>query len=175
MDFSWGDIVKTNIEQKDIDTIIKKYVDKQYPKRVKNYHDSLQKQKNEMIKSVEDITFINNNLMWQDARVNIELKLNRLELKIYCRKLDFANRKDWRVPLYSEMLSLTDYKNFKPASIDKIQYIKQSKYWTSSSSVLEQNKNWFVDFKYGTTGVTSDLERYNIRCVRDLSLIAGKY
>jgi len=175
VDFSWGDIVKTNIDQKDVDSIIKKYVDETYPNRVKNYHDSLQKQKIDMIKSIENITFTNDNLMWQDTNVNMELKLNRLELKVYCRKLNFANRKDWRVPLFSEMIVLVDYTKTNPASIDKIKYINPTKYWTSSSSALEKKKNWFVDFKYGTSGIDSDLVRYNIRCVRDISTQEGEY
>jgi len=167
--------VKTNIDQKDVDRIIKSYVDEKYPNRVKNYHDSLQKQKHDLIKNLENITFIDNNLMWQDTNVNTELKLNRLELKVYCRKLNFANRKDWRVPLFSEMISLVDYIKTNPASIDKIKYINPTKYWTSSSSSLEKNKKWFVDFEYGTTGIDSDLVRYNIRCVRDVSTREGEY
>lgn len=167
--------MKTNIDQKDVDRIIKSYVDEKYPNRVKNYHDSLQKQKHDLIKNLENITFIDNNLMWQDTNVNTELKLNRLELKVYCRKLNFANRKDWRVPLFSEMISLVDYIKTNPASIDKIKYINPTKYWTSSSSSLEKNKKWFVDFEYGTTGIDSDLVRYNIRCVRDVSTREGEY
>jgi len=128
-----------------------------------------------MIKKLEDITFIDNNLMWQDTNINTELKLNRLELKVYCRKLNFANRKDWRVPLFSEMLSLVDYTKINPASIDKIKYINPTKYWTSSSSSLEKSKKWFIDFEYGTTGIDSDLVRYNIRCVRDISTLEGTY
>jgi len=128
-----------------------------------------------MIKNLEDITFIDNNLMWQDTNINTELKLNRLELKVYCRKLNFANRKDWRVPLFSEMLSLVDYTKTNPASIDKIKYINPTKYWTSSSSSLEKSKKWFIDFEYGTTGIDSDLVRYNIRCVRDISTLEGTY
>ena len=128
-----------------------------------------------MITNVEDITFIDNNLMWQDTKINTELKLNRLELKVYCRKLNFANRKDWRVPLFSELISLVDYSQTNPASINKIQYINPTKYWTSSSSALEKNKKWFVDFEYGTTGIDSDLVRYNIRCVRDVSMKEETY
>ncbi len=166
---------KTNIDQKDVDNIIQNYVDEKYPNRVKDYHNALKKQKKVMIQSVEDITFIDNNLMWQDTNINTELKLNRLELKVYCRKLHFANRKDWRVPLFSEMISLVNYTKTDPASIDKIEYIKPTKYWTATSSVLEKKKKWFVDFKYGTSGVDSDLIRHNIRCVRNVSMKEGEY
>jgi len=128
-----------------------------------------------MISSVNNITFIKDHLMWQDTKVNIERKLNRLELKIYCKKLVLANREDWRVPTYKEMISLIDYTKNTPASIDKIKYIIPSKYWTSSVSALEKEKNWYIDFDYGTSGIDSDLVRHQIRCVRNISKLEGQY
>jgi hypothetical protein len=175
VEFSWGKIAKTDIDKQKVDNIIKEYVDQKYPTIVNEYHVSLQKQKSDMIENVNNITFINNNLMWQDTKVNVELQLNRLELKVYCRKLDFANRKDWRVPSVEDMISLIDYNKTTPASIDKIEHIIPLQYWTSSSSVLEKSKNWFIDFEYGTSGIDSDLVRYNIRCVRTVSENEGEY
>ena len=175
MEFSWGDIAKTDIDQKDIDSIIKKYVDETYPNKVNEYNLLLKEKKEKMISEVNEITFIDNNLMWQDTEVNKSLKLNRLELKVYCRKLNFAQRKDWRVPQFFEMISLVNYSEINPASINKIKYINSSKYWTATPSKHEKKKNWFVDFEDGTTGVDSDLVRYNIRCVRDISTIKGRY
>lgn len=128
-----------------------------------------------MINSVKDITFINNNLMWQDTKANISKKLNRLELKFYCKKLDLAKRDDWRVPTFEEMISLIDYTKNTPANIEKIKNVIPSKYWTSSPSVLEKGKNWFIDFDYGKSGIDSDLKRYHIRCVRDVSSLEGEY
>jgi len=174
-EFSWGEILKTDIDKKEVDSIIKDYVDTTYPNRVEKYQASLEKKTRDKIKSVEKITFIHENLMWQDSNVNVELKLNRLEFKVYCRKLDFANKKDWRVPTYKEMIKLLDYSKVTPASIDKVKYITPSPYWTSSVSVLEKRKNWFIDFAYGTSGIDSDLVRYNIRCVREVSFIKGEY
>ena len=175
VDFTWGDTVKTDITKKEVDKIIQNYVNTKYPQKVKKYHFLLNEQKEKSIQEVNKITFIHDNLMWQDSNINNEMKLNRLELKVYCRKLDFANRKDWRVPLFSELITLIDYQKTMPASIDKINFIDSSKYWTSSVSKLEKNKNWFVDFTDGTTGVDSDLTRHNIRCVRTVSTVEGKY
>jgi len=174
-EFSWGEVVKTDLDKNEIDKIIKKYVDEVYPNKIKNYNNSLQKEKSEMILDIKNITFIEKNLMWQDTKVNEDLKLNRLELKVYCRKLNFAKRRDWRVPTYLEMISLIDFTKNMPASIQKVKYIKNSKYWTSSVSVLEKKKNWFVDFMDGTSGVDSDLVRHNIRCVREVSSLQGEY
>jgi hypothetical protein len=113
--------------------------------------------------------------MWQDQKANTELKLNKLEFKVYCRNLVLANRKDWRVPTYEELISLVDYERANPASLEKLKYIKATKYWSSNSSVLEKDKNWFVDFKYGTSDIDSDLEKFNIRCVRNISSKKGTY
>lgn len=119
--------------------------------------------------------FIQDNLMWQDQSLNSEKKLNRLELKLYCKRLDLANRKDWRVPKYDELLSLVDYDVTNPSAIQKIKHIKPVKYWTSTASVKQKNSNWFVDFKYGTSDISPDTVRYNIRCVRDMAKEEGTY
>jgi len=113
--------------------------------------------------------------MWQDNTDVINLKLNRLEFKFYCKDLNLANREDWRVPTYKEMISLIDYTQSDPASIDRIEKIVASQYWTSTKSVLKKNQNWFVDFKYGTTDIDSDLQRHHIRCVRKISTKEGDY
>jgi len=175
VEFTWGDAAKTNIDQKDIDIIIKQYVDTAYPHKSEEYQIALKEQQEDKLKKIQNITFINENLMWQDTSVNKELKLNGLELKVYCRKLNFAKRKDWRVPTFTEMISLVDYSISMPASLDKIKYINSSRYWTSTVSSLEKDKNWFIDFKYGNTETDSDLVRYNIRCVRDMSTKEGEY
>ena len=113
--------------------------------------------------------------MWQDQLENKTLKLNRLEFKVYCRRLELADRKDWRVPTYNELNLLVDYNTTDPASLKKIKYINSSKYWSSTSSVLEKKKNWFIDFRYGTSDILSDLEKLNIRCVRNMSSEKGTY
>jgi hypothetical protein len=113
--------------------------------------------------------------MWQDTKSNVELKLNKLELKVYCRKLNLAKRRDWRVPTYKEMISLLDYSKMTPASIPSIKYIIPLEYWTSSQSIFEKEKSWFIDFDYGFTGISSNLQRYHIRCVRNLSNSEGTY
>jgi len=163
------------MNKNEINNVIKEYVNENYPQRVTNYNGELSKQKQMKIEAVQSITFIQDNLMWQDEKSNISLKLNRLETKLYCKKLNHANRKDWRVPTYKEMISLVDYMNVTPASILKLEHIIPLEYWTSSKSVLEENKNWFVNFDYGLTGTSSKFTRYNIRCVRDMSTIEGTY
>jgi len=113
--------------------------------------------------------------MWQDNKDTTDMKLNRLELKFYCKDLDLVQRSDWRVPSYEEMITLVDYQKANPVNKNIIKHIVPSRYWTSSQSVLKKDHNWFVDFKYGRSDIDSDLVRYNIRCVRDLSMKRGEY
>lgn len=150
-------------------------MDKSYPEKVKNYHLALAKQKEEKIKSVKDVAFVQDTLMWQDNNDTASLKLNSLELKFYCKKLNLAQRRDWRVPTYEEMITLIDYNRSDPASKDIVTNVVASKYWTSSVSVFEKDTNWFVDFKYGTSDIDSELVDHHIRCVRDLSMKEGDY
>jgi hypothetical protein len=173
--FSWGEVIKTDINKEEVHNVIKKYVDEKYPQRVTLYHEELKQSKKAQIAKIKERIFIHNTLMWQDENINNEKKLNRLKLKRYCQKLDLANRKDWRVPQYAELVSLINYETINPAAIDTIKYIKSVKYWSSSKSVLEKDKNWFVDFQYGTSDISSDLVRYNIRCVRTMSKKQGSY
>ena len=168
-------MVKTDINKQEVSEIIKKYVDEKYPLKVQSYKNSLKKQKEQKIKKVDDETFVQNSLMWQDQMENRTLKLNRLEFKVYCRKMELANRKDWRVPTYKELSSLVNYDAINPASSSKIKYINPAKYWSSSSSVFEKKHNWFVDFKDGSSDIQSDLNRLNIRCVREISSAKGRY
>ena len=155
--------------------VIKNYVDINYPEKIKAYHLELKKQKESKIAKVSGVTFIEKGLMWQDTKSNVELKLNQLELKVYCRKLNLANRRDWKVPSYDEMISLIDYNKMTPAGISKIKNIIPVEYWTSSQSVIEKEKNWFIDFDYGLSNISSKLKRYNIRCVRNMSTKEGTY
>ena len=140
-----------------------------------DYYKDLQKVKADKLNKIQQMVFINNNLMWQDETLNKEKKLNRLEFKVYCRNLELANRNDWRVPTYDELLTLVDYNKIVPASLDKIQYIIPSIYWTSTQDIRKKDKNWFVDFRYGTSDTSSDLKRHYIRCVRDISTKKGTY
>ena len=158
-----------------MEEVIKKYIDERYPLKVEEYNNTLKNQKEQKLEKVEDRIFVVDDLMWQDQIENQKLKLNRLEFKVYCRNLELANRKDWRVPKYKELISLVDYKKQNPASIKKIKFINATKYWSSDTSIIEKNKNWFVDFKYGTSDVANDLEKLHIRCVREVSSKKGTY
>ncbi len=121
------------------------------------------------LEKYEDVVYLSNGLMWQDDKNNKELKLNVLEATRYCRNLAHASKKDWRLPKYSELIQLVNYFRYEPAVQDEIAYIVPDRYWSISNDITDYSASWYVDFKYGETGVAIRTNRYNVRCVRDLS------
>jgi len=112
--------------------------------------------------------------MWQDTKDNISLKYTSLEAKLYCKNLHLASKHDWRLPTYSELLSLINYYRFEPATLNNLGYVETDKYWTISPSISDYSANWYVDFNYGQTGVDLRYNKHNVRCVRDISTKAGE-
>lgn len=175
VELQWGDTVRIDMNPNKAKMIIKKYVDKKYPKKVKQYNQYLNNKKQAKIAKYSDVTFTQNSLMWQDNIDTLQKKFDVLEFKMYCQKLILANRKDWRAPKYSELLELVDYKKLDLASLKKIKFIQPTKYWSNAKSNSKQKGYWYVNFQDGTTGIANETQRYNIRCVRKISRKAGKY
>ncbi len=167
--FQWGESIKIDITKDKIDTIIKEYVDKNQPQKVKEYQNSLQDIKAKRIDKYSDVAFVNDNLMWEDQQTTASKDLNILESKIYCRQLKLAKKYDWRVPRYDELLTLTDYSKSDSANIDKISYMKSKKYWSISQNINDKNQYWYVDFKDGKSDKAFKDNRNKIRCVRNIS------
>lgn len=170
---TWGGYTKIDITKNEVDDIIKTYIDKTYPKEVQKYNKQLSQVKQEKLDKVSNISFVHNNLMWQDTPKNSSLLLNQLEARRYCKKLVLAKRKDWRLPTYKELLELVDYTKVKPASFDFIQHINSSTYWSDTQKHLKKKERlktyWFVDFTFGESDFSSEMELKNLRCVRQLS------
>lgn len=176
---TWGGYTKIELTKPQLEEIIKEYVDTSYPKEVKEYDQKLQRIKEAKIDSVADVSFVDNNLMWQDTLKNKTSLLNQLESKRYCKELILAKRKDWRVPTYSELLTLTDYSKSSPAIISKVTHIVPNHYWSDTPKKMEKQQKektyWYVDFSSGGSDVANEMERKYIRCVRELSTKKDDY
>ena len=131
-------------------------------------------QKDAKIKKFLNVTYIDGDLMWQNNIDNKDLTMSKLEAKIYCKELNLATKRDWRLPKYDELLHLVNYSRYKPAVIDGIHHIAINKYWTASENSSDVSATWYVDFKYGETGSDLRYLKHNIRCVRDISKIEGE-
>ena len=105
-------------------------------------------------------------VMWQDNEVYNRTK-NLNDAQKYCQELELSLFDDWRLPSYSELLSIVDYAKFNPAIVPTFQHTFSSKYWSSSQDVAAPAYAWFVDFKYGKTGPDKKSKKYYTRCIRD--------
>ena len=151
-----------------IEEMIQLYVNKHYPKRVDEYYKKLKELRVSKLKKYSDKILLNGDLMWQDQKETRDLKITTLEALRYCRSLNLATKKDWRLPSYEELLTIVNYFRFDAAKIDEIQHIRSNQYWTSSPDAADISANWYVDFKYGQTGSTLREKKLNVRCVRDM-------
>lgn len=168
-EFSWGDTTKIGVSKSFVDGLIKKYVEEKYPEKVQSYQESLEEIRKAKLEKYQDIIYLADGLMWQDDKSNKELKMNVLEATRYCRNLVHASKKDWRLPEYNELIKLVNYFRYEPAVQDEIEHISADRYWSISNDITDYSATWYVDFKYGETGVAIRTNRYNVRCVRDLS------
>ncbi|MBD3842398.1 MAG: DUF1566 domain-containing protein, partial [Campylobacterales bacterium] len=145
------------------------YVDKVYPQRVEKFKKELRLAQLAELNKYANVTYLNIDVMWQDNEDVQNLQLSAFEAKRYCKSLNLANKKDWRLPHYYELLTLADYFRLEPAVIDEIEYIKPVRYWTISGDANDISANWYVDFKYGQTGTALRELKYNVRCIRNLT------
>ena len=70
----------------------------------------------------------------------------------------------WRLPSIEELSTLVDYSKFNPAT--KLQDIKPSDYWSSTTNANDTDFAWGVDFYYGYS--YGDYKSHNlyVRAVR---------
>ncbi len=114
------------------------------------------------------------NLIWQDngdAKTN---EKNWEEAKQYCRNLVLDKQSDWRLPNYTELIGIVDYKKHHIAATSHFNNIAPEFYWSSASSEVNSLYAWGVYFDYGYTYDYVKSEEYNVRCVRGNAKVSDK-
>lgn len=108
-------------------------------------------------------------LMWEDTPHTSETKVNYQEATQYCSDLKLGEIENWRLPTLMDLLSIVDYKRYKPAIKKEFSHVnKDTVYWSSTSYAKSDDEYWGVSFKDGaTSNVTTNYDRL-IRCVSDL-------
>ena len=100
-------------------------------------------------------------LIWQKTYVSGKKWQQALD---YCENLTYAGYDDWRLPDKNELASLVNYAKYFPAS-DFPDMPKES-FWSSSTSVLNHEYAWRVDFSHGSVFINNKSDTYYVRCVR---------
>lgn len=107
-------------------------------------------------------------LLWQDANANDGFSITYKEAQEYCADLVIEEYSDFRIPTLSELQSIVDYKNYKPAIIKGFEYSASDTYWTSTPFADDYDYVWTINFKKGARDIKAKHYDRNIRCVQKL-------
>ena len=109
-------------------------------------------------------------LMWEDNYSSKSMKKTWNDAKKYCKKLSSNGFKDWRMPTYTELLSIVDYGNYNPSLIPVFKYVNTANNYWSSSIVKGHNEYvWCIDFEAGNSYHIKKTKYNSVRCVRSIA------
>lgn len=106
-------------------------------------------------------------LMWQDEKQNFQGTWEQAQE--YCKLVNLAGYKDWRLPTRVELLSIADKSRHDPALNTAFKYIAESGspwYWSQTKSADDSSGAWVVPFGSGYVSWDDVSSRYFVRCVR---------
>ena len=106
-------------------------------------------------------------LMWQDEKQNFEGTWEQAQE--YCKLVNLAGYKDWRLPTRMELLSIADKRRHKPALNTAFKYIADSSYswyWSRTKYADDSSNAWVVLFRGGGGYWGGVSARRFVRCVR---------
>lgn len=107
-------------------------------------------------------------LLWEDSEHVEDTKVTHMKAQAYCSNLEIGGYTNWRVPTLSELLSIVNYKRYKPAILKEFNYVnKDTIYWSSTNYAKSSDEFWGVNFKDGATSNASQTYDRYVRCVQD--------
>jgi len=65
------------------------------------------------------------NLIWEDTQHVKETKITQVQARDYCKELKLGNFGDWRLPMLNDLLTIVDYKRYKPAILKEFTYMQK--------------------------------------------------
>jgi len=107
-------------------------------------------------------------LLWQDAPINKKALVTYKEATNYCQYLKIEEYENFRLPTMSELQTLIDYKNYKPAILNGFKYVESTTYWTTTPFADADDERWTVDFEKGSRSVKAVYYDRHFRCVQKL-------
>jgi len=107
-------------------------------------------------------------IYWQDS--TIPKKKNTKDwddAAIYCETLVLNGIENWRLPTFTELLSIVDYKHFEPAINPVFEHTAEGTYWTATDFSATRSRAWTIDFRTGKTYYSYKTTNHAVRCVAD--------
>lgn len=105
-------------------------------------------------------------LIWQDDINAKSLKMQWQQAREYCHNLDFAGQKDWFLPTFNDLLSITEAKKLNPAIKKAFKNTASNFYWAASYAPCHKEFATYVNFYNGTGGNLGRNQKFNTRCAR---------
>ncbi|NOQ63030.1 MAG: DUF1566 domain-containing protein [Methyloprofundus sp.] len=94
---------------------------------------------------------------------------NWMEALRYCDALSWGGDHNWRLPHRAELLSIVDWMERTPATVNKLAAdTKDNIYWSASSESGSPEKAYYTSFFSGYSYANSKRVEAYVRCVRDI-------
>ncbi len=115
-----------------------------------------------------------NAIYWQDNISSQKSSKDWDDAVLYCDKLVLSDLDHWRLPTFSELLSIVDYTRVHPAINPVFSFVKEGTYWTSRSFAPSRSRAWTIDFRTGKTYYSYTTTNHAVRCVKDMPVQSVK-
>ena len=115
-----------------------------------------------------------NAIYWQDNLSSEKSSEDWDDAIEYCDKLVLNKMEHWRLPTFSELLSIVDYDHVNPAINPVFEYVNEGTYWTSIDFSATISRAWTIDFRTGKTYYSYKTTNHSVRCVKEIPVESAK-
>lgn len=109
-------------------------------------------------------------IYWQDTPLPQKKNTKDWEdAEVYCESLVLNGIKNWRLPTFTELLSIVDYTRSEPAINPVFTHTAEGTYWTATVFSATRARAWTIDFRSGKTYYSYKTTNHAVRCVADFT------
>ena len=107
-------------------------------------------------------------IYWQDSAIPKKKNTKDWEdAAAYCDILVLNGIENWRLPTFTELLSIVDYTHSEPAINPVFTHTGEGTYWTATGFSANRSRAWTIDFRTGKTYYSYKTTNHAVRCVAD--------
>ena len=108
-----------------------------------------------------------NRLYWQDDFSSEKSSEDFDDAVRFCKHLDLDGLREWRLPTFHELFSLTDYRRTPPRQ-KVFRFWNEGSYWSATPFAANRSRAWTIDFKSGETYYSYKSTNHAVRCVKEM-------